>query len=75
MQKFFPNPQRIFWPAQKLSHYELVSPGRILNLGEFLLLFFLEAFEMVDEIVFWVILFLFYCFYIIKKLRKVGGHA
>ena len=73
MQKFFfPIPQRL-WPAQKLSHQELVCPGRILNLGEFLLLFFLDDFEIVDEIIFWIILFLFYCFCIIKNLRKVDA--
>ena len=73
MQKFFFHSSEAFWPAQKLSHHDLVCPGRILNLGEFLLLFFLEDFEMVDEIIFWIILFLFYCFYIIEKLRKVYG--
>ena len=75
MQKFFFHSSETFWPVQKLSRHELGCPCWILNLEEFLLLFFLEDFEMVDEIIIWIILFLFYCFYIIKMLREVCSDA
>ena len=72
-RRFFPHSSETFWPSQKLSHHdhELVCPGRFLNLLEFLLFFFLEDFEKFDEIIFWIILFLFYCLYI----RKAWGDA
>ena len=39
MQKFFTHFSETSWKAQKLSHHELVYPGRIQNLREFLLPF------------------------------------
>ena len=68
MRKFSFDSSQTFWPAHKLSHYELVYPGGIQNLGEFRLAFFVEDFEMVDEMNLRIILFLFF---IIKKLRNV----
>ena len=75
MQKFFFHFSDTFWMAQKLSHYELLCPGRIQKFEEFLLLSFMEDFEMVDEMIFWIILFLFCWFFIIEKLRKVCSEA
>ena len=75
MQKFSFHFSDTFWLAQKLSHHELVCPGRIQKFGEFLLLFFMEDFEMFDEMILWIILFLFCCFFIIEKLRKVCSEA
>ena len=43
-------------PVEKLQ-YELVCPGRIHNLGEIFLSFPFEDFEMVDEMILWIILF------------------
>ena len=61
---------------QKSSYHDLVCAGRIQNLREFLLPFFLEDFEMIDEMILWIILFLFCCFYIIIiKLRKICSNA
>ena len=40
-----------FWLQTSSSQYELVCPGRIQNVGEFLLPFSLEDFEMVDEMI------------------------
>ena len=55
MRKFSFHYSEAFWPAHKLSHHELVCPCRIQNLGEFLLPFSLEDFEMVDEIILWLV--------------------
>ena len=51
MRKFSFQFSDTFWLAQKLSHNELVCPGRIQKFGEFLLLFFMEDFEMFDEMI------------------------
>ena len=75
MRKFsFPSSEA-FWPAQKLSYHELVCPGRLQNLGEFLLPFFLEDFKMFDEMIMWIILSPACCFVIIKKLGKACSDA
>ena len=71
MQKFSFHSSETFWRAQKLSYHKLVCLGRIQNLGELILPIFVEDFEMFDEK---IILFLFCCFYIIKKL-KVSSDA
>ena len=67
MRKFSFHFSDTFWLVQKLSHHELVWSGRIQKFGEFLLLFFMEDFEMFDEMILWIILFLFCCFFIIEK--------
>ena len=51
MQKFSFQFSETFWRAQKLSHHELVCPVGIQNLWDFRLSFFLEGFEMVDEVI------------------------
>ena len=56
MWNFSFNLSNTFWLAQKLSHHEL-CPGRIQKFREFLLLFFMEDFEMVDEMILWIIFF------------------
>ena len=55
MQIFSFYSSETFWPAQKLSQLDLLP-------------FFLEDFDVVDEIILRIILFLFFCFYIIRKL-------
>ena len=45
------------------------------KLKGFLLPSSLEDFEMVDEIIMWIVLFFFCCFFIIKKLREVFSDA
>ena len=70
MQKFSFHFSDTFWLTQKLLHHKLVCPGRIQKFGEFLLLFFMEDFEMFDEMILWIVLFLFCCFFITEKLRK-----
>ena len=75
MQKFSFHFLDTLWLVQKLSHHELVCPGQIQKFGGFLLLFFIEDFEMFDEMILWIILFLFCCFLIIEKLRKVCNEA
>ena len=75
MQKFSFRFSNTFRLAQKISHHELVCPGQIQKIGEFLLLFFMEDFEMFDEMILWIIFFLFCCFFIIEKLRKVCNEA
>ena len=75
MRKFSFHFSETYWPVQKLSHHELVCLGRIQNLGEFRLVFFLVDFEMVDEMNLQIILFLFCCFFIIKKLKNICSDA
>ena len=75
MQKFSFHFSDTFWLAQKLSHHELVCPGWIQKFGEFLLLFFMEDFEMFDEMILWIILFPFCYFFIIENLREVCSEA
>ena len=44
-----------FLLVQKLSHHELVCPSRIQKFREFLLLLFMEDFEMFDDMILQII--------------------
>ena len=72
MRKFFFHSSDTFWPAQKLSHHELVCPSRIQISGDFFYPYFWKIYEMFDEMIFWIILLFFFFFIIIiKKFKKV----
>ena len=58
MQKFSFHFSDTFWLEQKLYHHEQVCPGWIQKFGEFILLFFMEDFEMFDYMILLIILFL-----------------
>ena len=59
--------------VQKLSHHELVCPGRIQKFREFLLLLFMEDFEMFDEMILQIVSFLlFFHYWKIKKRMQWG---
>ena len=70
MQKFSFHFSDTLWLVQKLSHHELACPGRIQKFGEFLLLFFMEDFEMFDEMILRIIFFLFFLLLHYWKIKK-----
>ena len=70
MRKFSFHFSDTCWLAQKLSYHELVCPGRIQKFGEFLLLFFMEDFQMFNDMILWIILFLFCFFFHYWKIKK-----
>ena len=67
MQKFSFHFSNTFRLEQKISHHKLVCPGQIQKFEEFFLLFFMEDFEMFDEMILWIILFLFVVFSLLKN--------
>ena len=74
MLKFSLHFSDTFLLVQKLSHHELVCPSRIQKFREFLLLLFMEDFEMFDDMILQIIVsfLLFFHYWKIKKRLKWG---